>query len=333
MKLSLSKKIITLFVATIISIVIAEVVLRIFGNKPWENIPSKDPEIYKSDSKLGWLAKKGNYIISPAHELGEEFSLNIEEDGQRNTDQNNEKYNNEILIVGGSFTQGWGVSDEDTFSSKLQKKYEDFKVYNFGQGGYGSLQSLLLLEKQIQKIKDPKLVIYGFIEHHEYRNVARGAWLRVLAKYSRRGHVSTPYASIGKNDELLIHSPISYINLPFREISSMITLIEKVYMKLVTKQRKKQQQIVTKKIVLQMKEVSNKFDSKFVLVMLDWNNPFTKDNYENFFKENKIKFVNCAVSLDGDMVILGDYHPSKKAHTHYSDCLFNYIKSEKILGY
>ena len=67
--------------------------------------------------------------------------------------------------------------------------------------------------------------------------------------------------------------------------------------------------------------------------MLDWNNPFTKDNYENFFKENKIKFVNCAVSLDGDMVILGDYHPSKKAHTHYSDCLFNYIKSEKILGY
>ena len=77
-------------------------------------------------------------------------------------------------------------------------------MYNFGQGGYGSIQSFLLLEDQIPKMKSPKLVIYGFIEHHEYRNVARSEWLRVLELFSWKGHVKTPYGTIGTNNKLIM---------------------------------------------------------------------------------------------------------------------------------
>ena len=61
------------------------------------------------------------------------------------------------MVIGGSFSLGWGVNDEDTFSSKLQKKYTNFKVYNFGQGGYGSVQSLLLLERTNTKNEITKI--------------------------------------------------------------------------------------------------------------------------------------------------------------------------------
>ena len=51
-------------------------------------------------------------------------------------------------------------------------------------------------------MKSPKLVIYGFIEHHEYRNVARSEWLHVLELFSWKGHEKTPYGTIGKNNKL-----------------------------------------------------------------------------------------------------------------------------------
>ena len=333
MKISLSKKIIAVFGSIIISIIITEVLLRIFDIKPWKNIIINEPEIFKPDPALGWRAKKGSYIIPPLHQLGKEFYMSFDKNSQRKTGESNSKIEGEILVIGGSFTQGWGVNDEDTFSSKLQKKYTNLKVYNFGQGGYGSTQSLLLLEEQIPKMKSPKLVIYGFIQHHEFRNVARGEWLRVLAKYSRRGHVSTPYGYIGKNNELIIHTPISYIDLPLREMSSLVTLFEKVYMKFKTRKRKKQQKPVTEKIILQMKEVSHKFNSDFMLVILDWNDRFSIDQYESFFKKNEIKFVNCSVSLIDQMVLPGDYHPSEKAHTYYDECLTNYINKKKLLPF
>ena len=266
MRASLYKKIITIFFALVISLLATEVLLRIFGAGPWKNVIINDSvngkQIYISDSTLGWIAKEGSYLLHPADPKGKQFRTTIGKEGQRKTGENNGGVDGQILVIGGSFSQGWGVNDEDTFSSKLQKKYTNFKVYNFGQGGYGSVQSFLLLEKQIPKMKSPKLVIYGFIEHHEYRNTARSQWLRTLAKYSRRGHVNTPYGLIGKNNQLIIKPPIGYINLPLREVSALITIFEKAYMKNIStkefprdSQRKKQQKLVTEKTILQMKEV------------------------------------------------------------------------------
>ena len=153
MRVGLSKKIITIFFAVVISLLATEILLRIFGTGPWKNVLINDSVteklIYTPDSTLGWKAKEGSYLLLPTNPKGKQFHLTIGKDGQRKTGENNKDVDGEILVIGGSFSLGWGVNDEDTFSSKLQKKYTNFKVYNFGQGGYGSVQSLLLLEKQI----------------------------------------------------------------------------------------------------------------------------------------------------------------------------------------
>ena len=330
MQINPFKKIIIITFSTILSLVAAEIVLRFSGYEAWKNITLNENEIYVPDATLGWISKKGSYIIKQNNKLSKEFIINIGDNGERLIDNKN-NYNNEILIIGGSFAQGWGVNDNETFSYKLQKEFNKFKIYNFGQGAYGSVQSLLMLKKQISKMKSPKLVIYGLIAHHEYRNVARARWLRTLSKYSERGHVSTPYALLEKNNNLILHGPTSYFTLPFREISVLVTLLEEVFMKLKTKKRKKQQLIVTKEIILKMKNISNQFNSDFILVILDLNNPDKKEGYKDYFKKNKIKYVDCSVLLVDEMVLPGDYHPSEKAHSYYKKCLSDYIYKKGVL--
>ena len=88
---------------------------------------------------------------------------------------------------------------------------------------------------------------------------------------------------------------------------------------------------VNKKTIIAMKEISEKIDANFIVVNLDWAGSLKKENYKNFFKKNKINFVNCAVPLDKKFAIPGDYHTNKEAHTFYKNCLVNYFDKQKLL--
>ena len=341
MKIDLYKKTIIVFISIIFTLVIIEVFLRIFIIKPWENLKIGDPLINKSDPVFGWKAKKGVYNFSPMHKSGDIFTLKIKTNGDRENGNINNISEKEILLIGGSFTQGWGVNDNDTFAYKLQKKYNNYRIHNFGQAGYGSVQSYLLLKDQLTKVKSPKLIIYGIIQHHEYRNIAHEGWLRMMSQYASRGSIKTPYGSLDDDNKLIFHSPIGYSNFLFREKSSIITLIEKAYNKLNSKKRVykklksgkkfKQQEAVTKETIMRMKEISKKVDSNFIVVNLDWEGSFKIRNYKKFFEKNEIRFVNCAVPLDKKFAIPGDYHVNKKAHTFYKNCLVNYFDKQNLL--
>ena len=333
------KKIFLIFGATLIGLLISEISLRLIGIKPWKYVTINDSIsekiIFKYESVLGWIANEGDYKVNPVDQREKIFKLSIGKNGERKTGLKRNSFSKEILLIGGSFAQGWGVDDEDTFAAKLEKKYSDIKVHNYGQGGYGTVQSALLLEREIKNKKLSELVIYGFIEHHEYRNVARTNWLRTLSMYSQRGTTKTPYGIINKQNKLIFKKPISYINFPFKENLSLITLVEKVYAKNMSRKefprdskRKKQQRIVTEKTILKMKKISKKFNSDFLVIILDYSNKYSIKNYEAFFINNKINFINCSIPLINEMVLIGDYHPSKKGHSYYSECLYKYIESE-----
>ena len=47
-----------------------------------------------------------------------------------------------IAVLGDSYSMGWGVNDNETFSAILEKKLNR-KVYNFGVSGYGTYQEIL----------------------------------------------------------------------------------------------------------------------------------------------------------------------------------------------
>ena len=76
------------------------------------------------------------------------------------------------------------------------------------------------------------------------------------------------YAQLDKNQNLIEYKPIKYIALPLREYSALITRIERKIMRIKFFSLYKDKTKITQKIILKMKEISEKNGSKFAFVNL-----------------------------------------------------------------
>lgn len=70
--------------------------------------------------------------------------------------------NPEIILLGDSFTMGWGVEQDSTFEKLLENKTQK-RTLNAGISSYGTIRELTLLKKRIQ-IKNLKYLI---IQYHD----------------------------------------------------------------------------------------------------------------------------------------------------------------------
>jgi hypothetical protein len=215
--------------------------------------------MHEFSSTLGWKNKAGQYNVAPYSPGESEIRINFLKSGRRKTydeQQNTIDDRSKIIFVGGSFTQGWAISDNETYPWKVQKAFPEFEVLNYGTGGYGTYQSLLTLEQSMPALHKPKIVFYGFMAGHEKRNVAPAHWLRHLSKYSVRSHVFLPYATIDKENLLIRHRPEAYTKFPHRDKLAIVALAEKTLNKVKRYGRENQKRSVTEKILLQMQTLS-----------------------------------------------------------------------------
>ena len=328
------KKPILIIFSVLVTLLFIEFFLKLLNFKSFQYIESNNSGISKPHKILGWVSKDGKNIIDHNKTIFKKVIYTYEKLGNRKTiiKKNNDKKS--VLIFGGSFTQGWGVSDENTYSSKLQESLKNIDIYNFGHAGYSGYQSLLLMENKLKKIKSPRLVIYGFIEHHEQRNVARANWLRSLAQSSNKDSdkiPKLPYAILDKEKNFIRKSPINYTKFPFSEKFIAIHLIEKFYMKQKSKGRKKYQRNTTNEIFKIMKKLSLKNNSNFLVVILDWSNKLSNENYEKYLSKNNINFVNCKIEMNERTLLKKDYHPNELGHRMYKECILKFVKANKLL--
>ncbi len=77
----------------------------------------------------------------------------------------------EVLTIGDSCSYGYGLDNEATFSECIERD-TGLHTANYAQVGYSTLQSLLMLERQLARGLHPKIVIYGYIEDHLSRNLS-----------------------------------------------------------------------------------------------------------------------------------------------------------------
>ena len=322
--MNIVKNILLIFFSFLVILFFLELVLRISGDSPRiDNLGrSSDPIIYKNDNNIGWVHKTGKYQFKPWSNEGKITNFTIEKDGSRtNSVQKNSGAN--VLFFGGSLTQGWAVDDEETFTKHFQELNKDFRVLNYGVGGYGGYQSLKLLKKISKNLDTIHHIVYGFIDHHEVRNVAAGSWMYLLNKYSTRGHVLVPYGSI-ENGQLKENPPIKYIKIPLSEYSALIAKIEKRLMKLKSNKREKDQFEISKLIITEMSNHAKQLNSKFSVLMLD-SSEESLSKYSIFFKEEKINFIHCP--FPSNEIVKGEGHPNSAGHKEVANCLNeNFIK-------
>jgi len=319
-----------LFLSLALGMILSEVLLRVCGFQPWSyyKTDANEPTMHEPDAILGWQNKAGSYTVPPYHPSGETIHITFLKNGRRRTGVNSSVNSaGELVLIGDSFTQGWAISDSETYAWKLQKKFPFFHILNYGTGGYGSYQSLLMLERELPSLGHPKFVLYGFIEHSEVRNAAPAWWLELLSRYSRRSHVNVPFATFDAEKGMLRHPPERYVSLPFRESSAVVTLVENSYMRLKTRKRFVNKRLITEQILLSMNRVSKENNAIFVTVLLDGDRNF-KEHYIKFLSENNIQVIDCIYEITNEMRVPGEGHPNDKMNTLWAKCISDALNDQ-----
>ena len=316
--------IILIFLSVGFSVVLCEALLRLTSHTPWiyERKNANGPTTHELDPVLGWKNKEGKYVVPAYDSSGQDIHITFLDQGQRLTKAKETASNKEVVIVGGSVTQGWAINDNETYPWKIQKQYPSLNVLNYGTGGYGSYQSLLVLEKELPRLISPITVLYGFIQHHEVRNVSSGEWLKELSRHSREDHVFLPYVTFEEDNGLVRHAPERYLALPFRESLATIALIERAYMKIKTKNRNYKKRLVTEQVLLEMNRITEQYGARFVLALLVVDHE-VKSHYMSFCQTHNIRYMDCAYPLTPEMKVVGEGHPNGRMNSLWAECIAN----------
>jgi hypothetical protein len=229
-----------------------------------------------------------------------------------------------VVLIGCSVTNGYGLSDEDTFAWKIQHAHPDLKIVNFGTAAYGTFQSLLRLERVLDESPSPRLALYGFITQHEARNVATYDWLRGLALNKRRGHAAPPYVTLGAGDSLERHPPEAFSVWPLADRLVTVRMAGDAYMHLLTYRRSAQAEEATRRLILEMTDLARSRSVPFAVVFLLAEDD-KRNEYLNFFRRHNVPYIDCVEPLDEQNRIRGEGHPNERLNSLWAQCI-----SEKL---
>ncbi len=142
--------------------------------------------IWQDDETLGWR-HRARASGRESKWLAYDVRYTTDARGHRVTD--GDYHRPKLLLVGGSFTFGHGVEDEEPFAARLGLAFPDHKVINAAVNGWGTAQALIEVEAQLARHDDVELVLYGFIANHLHRNHRRRSWLEGIDRWGGRRNV------------------------------------------------------------------------------------------------------------------------------------------------
>jgi hypothetical protein len=299
-----------------------EAALRFYGHAWWFNrLDANEPTTNVRDPVLGWMSKPGAHVIPPYTPGARPIRITNLSDGTRSTGHEAGRGRVELFFTGASFTQGWAVSDHETFAWKVQERFPELRVRNFGTAGYSTFQSLLSLEKRLAQGSRPDWVFYSLSDVLEERNVAAPHWLLLLARFSKRGAVDVPFCTLREDGQLNRHPPERYPEWPLRGHLASVALAERVYAERRGKARSLQERPVTKELLLEMGRLVESSGARFTVVLLHFAEPDSKVGYTEFLQSNAIDFVDCTFPLTPRMRVPGEGHPNGKMHSRWANCI------------
>lgn len=157
----------------IITFVCLELAFWVLGYRPYINqtykIVSNPSGAFEGDSILGIKLNPGVFQITLNDSLT--FKASHNESGNRITSTNRIISDTvpKIHLFGCSFTYGYGVNDEQTFASLLQKANPGFQIVNHAVMGYGTIQAFIQIQKKVM-INPGDIVVINFASAHFDRN-------------------------------------------------------------------------------------------------------------------------------------------------------------------
>jgi lysophospholipase L1-like esterase len=292
------------------------------GKRPWQvnDLASDMPIIHEPHPRFGWRNKPGEYAFGRV----EPIRVTFWPDGTRATAPRPVEESFRIALIGDSFTEGWAVTDSQTFGWRLQERLARASVRNYGSAGYGTTQALLSLKEILAKPDArPQVVVYGFSDLHEERNVAAMTWLRSLAEVAHRGHPGVPYASLASDGSLRFHPPTQYSMWPLHEQSALVATLEGAWTQFASRGRGASGRAVTDALLLELDRAVRASGGRLIVAQLWYYFPGTEAHYTGFFAEHGVAAPDCRHPrfLAPEMQVPYYGHPNGMINAHWAACI------------
>jgi len=214
----------------------AEGLARLRGHRPWtpqaaELLVEPGGRLYRSDPALGYQMRPGRYTVR--FPTGTSFDITHGADALRRVRPPGREAPPGapgLWIFGCSFSYGWGVDDQATYPWQLQLRLPDWDVVNFSVNGYGTLQSLLQLERALQERPPPAVVVLAYAAFHDERNTFLRRRQKRVAPFSQLGPLVQPFARLGEGGELTVEmAEVSYREWPGMRRFSLVHSAERLW--------------------------------------------------------------------------------------------------------
>jgi hypothetical protein len=326
-----------LITSLIFSLAIAEVTMRVIGYSPHspqdltgDGNRSAMPLMTDKHPLLGWVNKPGTYVYPGFSPEVESISVTILPDGSRATHagERAQASADKLIMVGDSYTMGYAISDNETFAWKVQAQFPELNVMNMGVPGYGSYQSLLTLEDLLPRVSSKKTIFYGYIGHHQFRNVLDPGWMSMFAD-SKNENRMPPYATTDAAGELVRHEISNRRSWPFRELFALVNWAERGWINYTGKDRFAQRSAVTEEIILEMQEVADTHDAQLIILLLN-NRDANGPSFMEFLESNELDHLNCDQGLSGpEFSVAGEGHPNGKQNGLWAQCISDFLRANK----
>lgn len=146
-----------IIISTLVTLSLSEIALRLMGFKPMYVSPERD-QFWKYDSMLGWAHQPSQEGMFDSPEF--RTSVRINDKGLRDHSHSYERQNDvkRILVLGDSFTWGYGVEESERFSQQLEKSL-GVDVINAGVSGYSTDQELLWYKNEGIKYETDLVIV------------------------------------------------------------------------------------------------------------------------------------------------------------------------------
>lgn len=322
-KNTLGTKLALVAASTLGSLAAAEVGLRLAGHGPPpvdEDLKSQAMAEY--DAVTGWRFAPGSHRRPAYHEGGAELVYTFLADGMRRSspDQTDERDGRPaVLLIGGSFVQGFALTDEEALGWQLQARLPEVEVRNWATGGFGTYQALLRLEHLLEEEPPPAAVVYGFIDLHLQRNVGTRSWIRTLSKDWIGKDLFLPYVAVGADGALIDEGTHREPKLPLREVSAVTRTLEEFLRTRAAERREAQQMEATRLLLLRMARACEARGVPLVVTFLK-PSPAVRD-LTDFLAEAGIRTIDCALPIPRENRVVGEGHPNGAHNALWVDCL------------
>lgn len=309
----------------VLAVGLGEIGMRRAGYTPWRTSAKRfEPALHEFDPELGWRNKEGSYAVGPYSYKDPAVQVTMWSHGRRATGPTIVERPRRAVIVGCSYSQGWAVTDTETYAWRLQERFPGVEFINYGTAGYNTLQCLLALERHYAEVGGADLVVYGLVSVHGERNLGEASWLKTLAVGAARQHVWMPWADLDAGSHLVRHGLARYPQWPLCGVSAVVARAQDVWSHLDHPERKSEREEVTWRLLLEIERTAREHGSQFLVAVLGWQPgiaPYLQRLESAHVGDHSIRYLHCEEPPAPDLLVVREGHPNGRMNAIWADRL------------